>query len=187
MFCRRSIVPALAGIAVLFALAGSAAASPTEQVLERAFLPSERNVQGEFRLVRRGSAWVAQTLLDTTSLRRAVQKIRKKELARWRNVSPPSDSSLYLEALEASRSFVLDRAPAPSGRRQLMIEVEAAPEHGALAFFAVRLERRDGAYFVGERELIERLVVSPEYARDSVGVQAVEAFGTAPEPLLENR
>jgi len=160
-------------------LAPETAPTP-ETIVERAFLPSARNAQGEFRLARIGASWRAQTVLDTRSLRRALQKIRKKELARWSGETP-RDSVQYLEALAQAKEEILSQPAHPSGRHQLLIETEATPTGGSVAVYAVRAERMEDGYSVlREREIVLHRV-SPTYAHETIVLQSTEAFGHPPE------
>ena len=90
-----------------------------DEVLRSAFIPSERNVHGEFRLLRRGDATCAQTLLYTPSLRRALQRIRKKELRYWPEGRVTRTRSPYLYALDEATTLILGSAPADEAAQRL--------------------------------------------------------------------
>lgn len=159
----------------------AASAASAERIVEQTFLPSQRNVQGEFRLIERGDdTWCAQTVLDTSSLRRALRKIRNLEKGRWTVAAAPRDSSAYLEALEAAGNWVLERAKAPNGRHQLVIEVESSPDRGAFSIFSARLERDLESYSIVDKRAITHGDVEAGYARSTVLLQSSEAFGEAP-------
>ena len=167
-----------------------------DRELRHAFLPSERNVHGELRLLRRGDAWVLQTLLYTPQLRRGVQRMRRKELYAWpEGAEGWADSQRYLADLESAKDHALKRFAARSdeadGRQKLMIELVLGERDAFWAFYDIELdsERESGAR-AGRATVRSRtpfLVrdASRAYLRRALAVQAETGFGAAPVELEE--
>jgi predicted RND superfamily exporter protein len=165
----------------------------SDRELRHAFLPSERNVHGELRLVRRGDAWVLQTLLYTHQLRRGVQRMRRKELYAWPEEQPGrEDSQRYLADLERAADRAIERARAAppkadveSSLQTLLIELVLDRRDALWAFYDVELAG-DGArrrvvartpFLVGEASRV--------YLRRAFEVQAAAGFDLAPPELAE--
>ena len=154
-----------------------------EVVLGRAILPSVDNPQGEFVWSRlEDGTQRARTLLFTTSPRRALQKLRRKELSRWTG-AVPADAARYVEFLERLRTQEW------SGERAaLLIEVTWSPEGSSPAtcrFSApvvhtgiAELEAPSFTQFSFDLgDVIEEFEIEDGYASDSLRVQVDEAFG----------
>jgi hypothetical protein len=177
------------------ALAGAPGSDPPSELLDgsadrtlrTALVPSERNVHGEVRLIRRGEAWVLQTLIDSPQLRRGVQRMRKKELWAWPASEPGhQDSERYLEGLEIARDRVLEDFEARSDRsaraQQMLIELVLAPRSALWAFYEVETERSGDRWtLLGRRPIVVR-EADRSYLRRAFLLQAEEGFdGGAPE------
>jgi hypothetical protein len=163
-----------------------------DRELRHAFLPSERNVHGELRLLRRGDAWVLQTLLYTPQLRRGVQRMRRKELYAWpAGAEGRDDSQRYLADLESAKDHALERfavRPDPAdGRQKLMIEMVLGERDAFWAFYDVELDlgpgSRAGRAAVRARTPFAVRDASRAYLRRALAVQAETGFGAAPAGL----
>jgi hypothetical protein len=169
-------------------LVPSSSAAPDPALLDRSgdellrgtFIPSPHNVHGEFRLLRRGEATCAQTLLYTPSLRRALQRIRKKEMRCWPAGQPGHEDSLaYLEALEQAKARVLGPAPAiePSPRLQtLAIEFVAGSSRALFAIYELEIVESDGRVTPGALRPIVVREASPHYIRAAIEHMQDSAF-----------
>ncbi|PNU18977.1 hypothetical protein C2E25_14940 [Geothermobacter hydrogeniphilus] len=103
-------------------------------------LPTDPPHVGSLRLLKRGTAVVLQTDLETTLLRRVLAAISRSEQQRWPAGRPGHDAMLgYLDMLSAAGAAAEQRvAGIPAGsdrRRRLQIEFIAAPPDYRLAFF----------------------------------------------------
>lgn len=161
-----------------------------DRELRHAFLPSARNVHGELRLLRRGDAWVLQTLLYTPQLRRGVQRMRRKELYAWpEGVAGWTDSQRYLADLESATDHALARAVdqghAAGARQTLLIELVLGESDALWAFYDVELAARGSRQQVTARAPFLVRDASRAYLRRALLVQADTGFGMAPAELTE--
>ena len=163
-----------------------------DRELRHAFLPSARNVHGELRLLRRGDAWVLQTLLYTPQLRRGVQRMRRKELYAWPEGVPGfEDSQRYLADLEHAKDHVLERFAASSvvtdGRQKLMIELVLAPRDAFWVFYDVEVVAgaASSRATVGARTPFLSRAASRDYLRRAFVVQGETGFDDPPPELQE--
>ena len=167
-----------------------------DRELRHAFLPSERNVHGELRLLRRGDAWVLQTLLYTPQLRRGVQRMRRKELYAWpEGAEGWDDSQRYLADLESAKDHALERfagrSDAADGRQKLMIELVLGQRDAFWAFYDVELgsdsesDGRAGRTAVRARTPFLVRDAPRLYLRRALAVQAETGFGATPIELEE--
>ena len=150
-------------------------------VLRRAFLPSERNVHGEFREVRRGEATCAQTLLYTSALRRAVQRFTRKERASWpEGDSGHDDSQVYIGALEQAKTEVLARFDARVDRddpkQKMLIEFVLAPDAAFFAIYAPELAGEADDLRIAAKEPLVVREVSRAYAGEEIRRMTESAF-----------
>jgi predicted RND superfamily exporter protein len=135
------LVPVLAGAAIWAPPARAELGPPVPLVSERQDLPARWTAiprdppqVGTLRLVKRGTAVVLQTDLETTVLRRVLGAIQKREQERWQPESPERpDMERYLAQLKAAVALVEQRVAArPASqdrRRRLQIEFIADPPH----------------------------------------------------------
>ena len=94
-----------------------------EQLIRFAPVPAEPPYQGEVRLLRRDSALVVQTLLNSKVMQRVVGVIQKNELKDWpQNLEGSSDSRRYVEELLKAHQVIRGRAEEGQRYLQLMIE-----------------------------------------------------------------
>ena len=174
---------------VLIAVTGPPAAwidGSRDELVQRAFLPSERNVHGEFRSVRRGNASCAQTLLYTTALRRAIQRFVKKERATWSEGTPGyEDSVAYIAALEQAKTEVLARFEARSDRgdprQKMLIEFVLAPDTAFFAVYAVEIDGDPQSLEIARKEAIVVHQASRAYVEEEIRRMSESAFGDAEE------
>lgn len=151
-----------------------------DELLRSTYIPSERNIHGEFRLLRRGDATCAQTLLYTPSLRRALQRIRKKEMRYWPPGQPGHEDSLaYLDALERAKTQILGRAPAAEAPGQLQtmaIEFVASGESALFAIYELAIVESDGRITVRDLRPIVVRAASASYVRQAMEHMQTSAF-----------
>jgi hypothetical protein len=177
--------PAMTAAAAAAALDGSSrdrsAATAPDRFVARAYLPSPQRVHGELRLIRRGDLLVMQTLLYSDSLRRGVDRIRKKELYHWPAGRPGAgDSARYLAGLEQAKRHVLERFAAPTRpadpRPRLLVEFVLGAGDAEVGFYDVEVERGADGFTVRDRQPILVLDSSVEYVGRAIRIQGEEGF-----------
>jgi len=160
-----------------------------DEIVRQAFIPSADRVHGELRLVKRGDAWVMQTLIYSARLRRGVQRIEKKELYYWPPGSPGYDDSVrYLEDLETARARVLEEfAVSQQGRgdprQKMLIELILAPRASGFAFYSVSLDESGERVAISAKTSIAVRSASRAYVERAMRIQAEEGFGAVPPEL----
>jgi hypothetical protein len=162
------------------------AASVGDRVIARTYLPSAQRIHGELVLARRGAALVMDTLLYSHSLRRGVERIRKKELYHWPADGPGGeDSARYLQALELAKRHVLGRfehaAPDDAGaardpRPRLLIEFALDGADARVVFYDVEVEATTSGFVVRDRRPIVTVESSTAYVARAIQIQAEEGF-----------
>jgi hypothetical protein len=140
--------------------------------------------------MRRGDAWVLQTLLYTPQLRRGVQRMRRKELYAWpESVEGWADSQRYLADLERAKDHALERmverADAGDGRQTLLIELVLGEREALWAFYDVELAADGSRRRVTGRKSFLVRDASRAYLRRALMVQAETGFGVTPGELAE--
>ncbi len=133
------LAPLLAATALLPTAAGAELAPPVPLASERQDLPARwaaipKNPPhvGSVRLVKRSTAVVVQTDLETTVLRRVLAAIKEREQGRWKPGSPErTDMERYLAMLDEAVALVerrvTARPPDQDRYRRLQIEFIADP------------------------------------------------------------
>jgi hypothetical protein len=161
-------------------------------VVARSYVPSPERRVGEVRLIRRGDADVAQTLLYTKLLSRVVGEIGRKERANWSEDPAREDARRYVDALAAAQQQIWQRLSAsqpPRDRRQKMwIEFVLAPRTSLVAIGSFEMEESGGEVRVVGREPLVVLDPSREYVRRNIRLIAADSFhveGDALAALLE--
>ena len=155
--------------------------SSKDRIVRSAFVPSARNVHGEIRLIRRGDAWVLQTVIQSPQLRRGVQRMHKKEIYSWPEGEPGhQDSKRYLEDLEAAKDHVIaefERRDDRSQRaQQLLIELILSADEALWAFSEIETGHEGSELVILEREEIAVRDASRGYLRRAFRLQAEEGF-----------
>lgn len=150
-------------------------------VLRQAWLPSVRNVHGEFRMIDRNGATCAQTLLYTPSLRRALNRIEKKERRAWSDDRPGAeDSQRYLTALDAVRDRVLgDPGAGERGEKELEtlgIEFVLGDDVALFALYALEIDRNEAGVEVRAMRPLHVEAVSRDYVTRAIELMESSAF-----------
>ncbi len=132
-----------------------------DEILRRAFVPSELLRQGEVRLVRRGDGAVMQTVISSAFLPRVVGGIRRKELASW----PPErrghdDSQRYIAALGKAASEA--RSP------KLLIEFILTRRASIVVLYEPSLSGPEEEYRIASKRPIAVLELSRTYVRGDI-------------------
>jgi hypothetical protein len=148
-----------------------------DRIVERAWVPSAAKKVGEVRIVKRGAAIVAETLLYTKVLSRVVGEIRKKELANWPG---SADAARYVAALEQAQKLIWSRLPTnerlADRRQKLWIDFVVAPDAAFVALGAFTLTESHGEVRVLEREPLALLEFEPAYVRRNLLLITADAF-----------
>ncbi|HBG05490.1 MAG: hypothetical protein A2075_21050 [Geobacteraceae bacterium GWC2_58_44] len=173
-----------------------AAQGDREVLIRRAPVPADPPYQGEVRLLRRDSAQVVQTLLNSKVMNRVVAAIQEKELKEWpQDREGSADSRRYTEELVLAHRIVRERAKErqKGGDRerhlQLMIEFVLEAERGYLALYAPTLTQEGDHLVLQKRELLKKLPLSRNYLQKNMQVIIQDSFqleaGTAIELLQQ--
>lgn len=148
-----------------------------DRIVERAWVPSAAKKVGEVRIVKRGAATVAETLLYTKVLSRVVGEIRKKELANWPG---SADAARYVAALEQAQKLIWSRLPTnqrlADRRQKLWIDFVSAPGVAFVAIGAFELEEAQGEVRAVRREPLALLDLAPAYVRRNLALITADAF-----------
>jgi len=148
---------------------------------ERAFVPSERNVHGEVRVLRRDGAVCVQTLLYSRILRRGIAGIEKKEREAWPSDHEGfDDSSEYLTSLESASKEILDRWETnhdPSDAKQKMaIEFVMSDTKAFYAIYDVKLTDSSDGMQIEDKDLVVLRDASPSYVSRAMRLMVSSAF-----------
>ena len=180
----------------VFSFAGQ---QDVDTLLRRAPVPDKPPYQGEVRLLRRDSALVMQTVLNSKVLRQVVAAISKKELKEW-----PEDRDGWLDsrrytdqlflAYEAVRNRAKDRTDRDDRHLGLLIEFVLDERHSTVAFYLPTVARVDEHFTIEKRELLHKLKTSRTYLINNMLAIARDSFQGADrdimnlmQPLMENR
>ena len=180
-------------ICCLFCLLSSSfvlAEKGTSQIIQRAPVPEKPPYQGEVRLVRRESALVVQTVLNSKVMRHLVAAIQKKELRTWpENRDGWLDSRHYSEALYLAYERVQTRAKSreksSSRYLQLLIEFVLDERRSYVGFYEPTLIQDADRLDIKEKELLEKIKVSRAYAYNNMQVILQDRFKLEAEEVLE--
>jgi len=169
-----------------------AAQGDKEVLIRRAPVPADPPYQGEVRLLRRDSALVVQTLLNSKVMQRVVGAIQKKELQNWPQGREGSiDSRRYSEELVLAFQTVRDRAKErqKAGERgrhlQLMIEFVLEEPRGYVALYLPTLTQEDDRLVVQKKELLKKLPLSRDYLRKDMQLIIQDSFQLEPDKAIE--
>lgn len=159
-------------------------------IVQRALIPSPKNVHGEVRWIRRGDATCLQTLLYTPSLRRGIDVMRKKEMKAWPSGSSGyGDSSLYMTMLEGAGREALRRFDARNDKasklQTMAIEFTISEEKATFATFMLEIEKKDDDVTIVSMEPFKTSSGSRTYVAGAMRLQAAAAFGGVPKELDE--
>lgn len=144
-----------------------------DEIVRRAFVPSEERRQGEVRLVRRGDGAVMQTVISSTVLPRVVRAIGRKEVASW----PPErrghdDSRRYIAALRQAAEEIRSRARSggDGGDRslKLLIEFVLTKRASIVVLYEPSLSGPEEDYRIASKRLIAVLELSRDYVRGDI-------------------
>lgn len=163
-------------------------ASP-DSVIWRAPIPAEPPHQGEVRLIRRDSALVMQTILNSKVLKHVIAAIQKKELRAWpEDREGWVDSRRYSDELYRAYEVVLtdtkDREDKADRHLRLMIEFVLEERRSFVIFYVPTLTVRGEQYSVQEKKALKKLITSRGYlynnlreiVRDSFQLDEKEAL-----------
>jgi hypothetical protein len=151
-----------------------------DRIVQRAWVPSAEQPQGEVRLIARGGALVMQTALSSKVLQHVAAAISEKEERAWPEERDGFvDSRRYRETLSKAVEAVqrASRAhPRPDRREQLVIEFVAAGRSALYAIYLPELnEGAEGPEIAGRRLLFIE-AASPLYVRGNLLEIAMDSF-----------
>ena len=160
-----------------------------DSVIWRAPIPAEPPHQGEVRLIRRDSALVMQTILNSKVLKHVIAAIQKKELRAWPEdregwVDSRRYSDELYRAYEAVRRGAKDREDKEDRHLRLMIEFVLEERRSFVIFYVPTLTVRGEQYSVQEKKALKKLITSRGYlynnlreiVRDSFQLDEKEAL-----------
>lgn len=159
-----------------------------ELLIRRTPVPADPPYQGEVRVLRRDSAQVVQTILNSKVMNRVVAAIREKEAQDWpRGREGAQDSRRYTEELalayQALRERARERQKGGESDRylQLMIEFVVEGKQGYVALYAPTLTKEGERTVVGRKELLKKLPLSYAYLRKNMQFIVEDCFRLEPE------
>ena len=166
---------------LLVATLPSGVQASADSVIWRASIPAEPPHQGEVRLIRRDSALVMQTILNSKVLKHVIAAIQKKELRAWPEdregwVDSRRYSDELYRAYEAVRTDAKDREDKDDRHLRLMIEFVLEERHSFVSFYAPTLTKRGERYSVQEKKLLKKLNTSRAYLYNNLGEIARDSF-----------
>ncbi|MFZ4855499.1 MAG: hypothetical protein ACOYL3_03805 [Desulfuromonadaceae bacterium] len=140
-----------------------------EQLIRSAPVPAEPPYQGEFRLLHRDSALVAQTLLNSKVMSRVVGAIQKRELNNWpKDREGGTDSRRYTGELVKALQTVEERAEEGQRFLQLMIEFVLDGKQSYVALYAPTLTQKGDRLVLQKKELLKKLPFSRTYVYKNI-------------------
>jgi len=150
-------------------------------VIRRAPVPAEPPYQGEVRLLRRDSAPVVQTILNSKVMNHVIAAIQKKESKAWPQDREGSlDSRRYTEELVEAYYVIRERAKNREKIRerhlQLMIEFVLEGERGYVALYAPTLTQEGGRLVPQKKELLKKLPLSRNYLHKNMQLIIQDSF-----------
>ena len=158
-----------------------------ETVLRHAPVPVDPPYQGEVRLLRRDSATVVQTLLNSKVMNRVVSAIQKKEQKAWpQGKEGAEESRHYIEELVQAYETVRDRAKEKEkgGERsrylQLAIEFVLDGQRGYVALYAPTLTQEDDRLVLHKKELLKKQPLARHYVRKNMQLILEDNFQLEP-------
>ena len=170
-------------ISLLLPAVALAAQKDAEQLIQYAQVPAGPPYQGEVRLLRRDSALVVQTLLNSKVMHRVVGTIRKKESQEWpEDQAGSADSRRYAEELVRAYQLIRDRAKdkqKPGDRErhlQLMIEFVLDEHRSYVALYAPTLTLEGERLVLHKKELMKKLPLSRTYVNKNMQLIIQDSF-----------
>lgn len=165
------------------------ASSSAEEVwMARAYIPSSNNVHGEIRLLKRGDAICAQTLLYSKYLRRGLHEMANAERKAWPEGWPCCEvSSNYLADLDRARDEIL-RQPAEDSNsvRRMLIEFTLTPLNATYAIGEMELTGPPDALEVTRPRFLVSAPAHHYYISRAIGLMCKQGFGPDSEQLLKS-
>ncbi len=161
----------------------------TETLIWRASIPAEPPYQGEVRLIRRDSALVLQTIINSKVLRHVVAAIQKKELSDWpEDREGWIDSRRYSDELYQAYESIQVRAK----RRQrsdrylnLLIEFVLQERHSFVALYEPTLVKSGDQFSIQEKEVLKKMNTSRAYIYNNLQEIARDSFQLEEQEILK--
>jgi hypothetical protein len=155
-----------------------------------AFVPSKKKPQGEIQLVKRGRAWVLQSIFYTKYPTRFLKEVKKKEAKAWPKKDMPgkADSDRYLKGLEKAietikAAYAKDKPE--DKRRKLLVELVFSAAHNFVVFSTVKLEKKADRETIASATPIAITALSSEYLRREITLIAEDSFKYSAETSAE--
>ncbi len=173
----------------LMALSSSNVQASTETLIWRAPIPANPPYQGEVRLIRRDSALVMQTILNSKVLRHVVAAIQKKELRDW-----PEDREGWIDSRRYSdelyRVYESIQARAKKRKRSdrylnLLIEFILQERHSFVALYEPTLSKSGDQFSVQEKEVLKKMNTSRAYIYKNLQEIARDSFQLEEQEVLK--
>lgn len=159
-----------------------------ELLIRRTPVPADPPYQGEVRVLRRDSAQVVQTILNSKVMNRVVAAIREKESQDWpKEREGALDSRRYTEELVLAYQALRERSRERQKRGeddrylQLLIEFVVEGKQGYVALYAPTLTREGEKTVIGRKELLKKLPLSYTYLRKNMQFIVEDSFRLEPE------
>jgi hypothetical protein len=169
-------------------LPASSFATPKEAdlLIRSAPVPASPPYQGEVRLLRRDSAVVVQTLLNSKVMDRVAGAIQKKELQDWPEDREGSiDSRRYVKELVQALKVVRGRAEEGQRYLQLMIEFVLDEQQSYVALYAPTLTQNGDRLVLQKKELLKKLPLSRTYVYKNILFIIQDSFQLEADKAIE--
>jgi len=173
----------------LMATSSSNVQASTETLIWRAPIPAEPPYQGEVRLLRRDSALVMQTILNSKVLRHVVAAIQKKEFSDWpEDRDGWIDSRRYSDELYRAYESIQARAKRRKSSDRylnLLIEFVLQERHSFVALYEPTLSKSGDQFSVQEKEVLKKMNTSRTYIYKNLQEIARDSFQLEEQEVLK--
>lgn len=173
-------------IGLLLPAASFATHNEPDQLIRYAPVPAEPPYQGEVRLLRRNSALVVQTLLNSKVMPHVVGVIQNNEVRDWpEGREGATDSRRYTEELIKALQTIRDRAEEGQRFLQLMIEFVLDGQQNYVALYAPTLTQKGDRLVLQKKVLLKKLPLSRRYVYKNVLFIIQDCFHLEVDKALE--
>jgi hypothetical protein len=171
------------------AMSSSNVQASSETLVWRAPIPANPPYQGEVRLIRRNSALVMQTILNSKVLKHVVAAIQKKEFSDWpEDREGWIDSRRYSDELYRAYESIQARAKRRKSSNRylnLLIEFVLQERHSFVALYEPTLSKSGNQFSVKEKEVLKKMNTSRTYIYNNLQEIARDSFQLEEQEVLK--
>jgi hypothetical protein len=176
-------------VCLLMATSSSNVQAGTETLIWRAPIPANPPYQGEVRLIRRDSALVMQTILNSKVLRHVVAAIQRKEFSDWpEDREGWIDSRRYSDELYRAYESIQARAKRRKSSDRylnLLIEFVLQERHSFVALYEPTLSKSGDQFSVQEKEVLKKMNTSRAYIYKNLQEISRDSFQLEEQEVLK--